>query len=167
MSLLSRHLDLNEVHGILICALHGTVILPSRVKKHFDKHHSQDVAPKDRVQLQAEVDELCKTTQLKLAYADFQFSKPDGSPLDEIAFLELHACIICKSCGHICTKKSAHKTMREHIRKAHDLPKAEHSNTLEDITNLVRSGFSQRYFTGTSGEASGLNANRFFEVIPS
>jgi superfamily II DNA helicase RecQ len=166
MSLLFRHLKLDERHNILICPLHECVVLPRSISKHFDKHHSKDVTPSERSQLQAEADELCTSRALKTEYSQFEFANADGSPLHEIEYLGMQASLACNKCNHITTKKSAAKSMKGHLRTRHDISIHTDSgrSTLSQHTRAV---YSQRYFIGVPADADDANVVRSFEVKPS
>ena len=167
MSLLPLHLKLNETHNILICPVHECVVLLDSVKKHFDKHHSKDLTPAKRTQLQQESDELSISIQLKTDYSQFQFTNTDGTPLHEIPYLGLHSSLQCNICEYICSKKSADKTMKDHLRTVHKISVGAEPRGLYSLSQHVRSITSQRYFIGVTREAEGLNVLRHFEVIPS
>jgi hypothetical protein len=166
MSLLSRHLKFDATHKILICPIHELVVLPSSVRKHFDKHHCNDLSSSERQQLQTEADEMALSQELKMNYTDFAFSQPDGEPLEQIPYLGLHPAIGCTICGHICTLKSAEKNMKEHLRVFHKLYTGTESNGLTSFQEYTRSISTQRYFNGVTKDAAGLNMQRFFEVTP-
>lgn len=57
------------------CALHGYVILPSKVLSHFNEEHRDETTAEERRDIQAAVNELVATGDYHKDYTDFVIPK--------------------------------------------------------------------------------------------